>query len=237
MPGTGSATSVSITISTPRGPVRGQWRPASVTRSAAILLPGATSPTTSSFRLFDELAVRIQRAGSSALHLEQCDDNLDDQLVCLLSALTALRRQGVERTALIGWQAGAALAIAAGSGCDSVTGVAALAADATAAELVADVAPRRLLFMHGSSDQVTPSAIARLLYARAADPKELVILPGERHDFSVYREEVLDKLTTWTRSLLRSPFKPHGSRREITAGALGATTYGAETRLASPSLR
>lgn len=237
MPGTGSTTSVSITISTPRGPVCGQWRPASVTRAAAILLPDTAGVLDGPFHLFDDLAVRIQRSGACVLQLEQCSDDLEERLVCLLSALTALRRQGVERMALIGWHTGAALAIAAGSACDAVTGVAALAADPSTAEMVAEVAPRRLLLMHGAADAVVPSAISRLLYARAADPKELVIYPGERHDFSVYHEEALDKLTAWCRILLRSPFKPHSARHsDAKLDLLDASARTSATPLATQSL-
>ncbi len=214
MPGTGSTSSISITISTPRGPVHGQWRPASVTHAAAILLPDAPGALGGPFHLFDELAVRIQRSGASVLQLEQSVDTFDGRLVCLLSALTALRRQGVQRMALIGWHSGAALAIAAGSASESVTGVAALAPDTSCADLVAEVAPRRLLLMHGSADNVVPSVASRLLYTRAADPKELVIFPGEAHDFSVFHQEALDKLAVWTRTLLRSPFKPRKLRRD-----------------------
>lgn len=229
MPGTGSLSSVSITISTPCGPVSGQWRPSTVTCAAAILIPGAFGSSVEPFALFDELAPRLQRAGASALRLDQCSQNPDEQLICLLSALAALRRQGVERMTLIGWHSGATLALAAASACESVTGVAALAPDASAADFIADVAPRRLLLLHGADDHITPSALSRLLYARASDPKELVIYPGERHDFSIYHEETLDKLTTWTRSLLRNPFKPHTARHSGAFAALDQASQGSDS--------
>lgn len=211
--------SLSITISTPRGPVCGQWRPSTVTHAAAILIPGVPGSPAESFSLFDDLAPRIQRTGASVLQLDQCSESLEERLICLVSALTSLRRQGVERMALIGWRSGATLALAAGCGCEAVTGVAALAPDVSAADFIAELAPRRLLLMHGSDDQVAPSAISRLLYARATDPKELVMYPGERHDFSIYREEALDKLSTWTCSLLRSPFKPHAAQHSVARAA------------------
>ena len=135
--------------------------------------------------------------------------------------------------ALIGWSSGATLALAAASACDPVTGVAALAPDASAADFIAEVAPRRLLLMHGADDQVAPSAFSRLLYARASDPKELVIYPGERHDFSIYREEALDKLTVWTRSLLRNPFKQHAPRHGAVLAALDQVAQGRETSYAA----
>ena len=171
----------------------------------------------SAFPLFDELAGHIQRAGVSVLQLEPCSETFDERLACLLSMLISLRRQGVERVALIGWHTGGSLAIAAGSVSDSVTGVAALAPDSSAADMVADVAPRRLLLLHGSADAVAPAAISRLLYARAGDPRELVVFPGERHDFSVFHDEAIEKLTVWARTLLRCPFKPCRSRRDSIA--------------------
>lgn len=207
-----------------------------MTRAAAILIPGERGPSSESFPLFDDLAARIQRTGASVLSLEQCADDLDERLICLLSALSALRRQGVERMALIGWHTGASLAIAAGSASDAVTGVAALAADPSGADLIAEVAPRRLLLMHGGADAVIPAAVSRLLYARAADPKELVIFPGERHDFSVYHEETLDKLTTWTRSLLRSPFKPRAARRDADALDVAAHANDSNPDRSQPAL-
>lgn len=206
-----------------------------MTRAAAILIPDVPGPSSESFPLFDDLAARIQRTGASVLSLDQCADDPEERLICLLSALSALGRQGVERMALIGWHTGATLAIAAGSASESVTGVAALAADPASADLIAEVAPRRLLLMHGGADAVVPAAVSRLLYARASDPRELVIYPGERHDFSVYHEETLDKLTTWTRSLLRCPFKPRAARRG--AGALDAVVHAGDTSLTAPGLR
>lgn len=154
--------------------------------------------------------------------------------MCLLSALAALRRQGVERMALIGWHSGAALAIAAGGASEAITGVAALAPNDEVVELVAEIAPRRLLLMHGSADNVASAAISRMLFVRAGEPKELVVYPDERHDFSVFHDEALDKLTSWTRSLLRSPFKPHATHQR-SARAPEITPVLSDTPVATPT--
>lgn len=207
-----TVTSVSMTISTSRGPISGLWRPASVTRAAAVLLPDADTSTSDAASplnsLLDALGARLQRSGVSAFQLSACPRDADVRQLCLLAALNTLRRQGVARIALIGCGVGASLAIAAGSASDEVTGVAAIAPDTTALEFVADLAPRRLLLLHGAADMVTSAGASRALYARAGDPKEVIIYPGERHDLIRCREEALDTLTTWTRDLLRNPFKP-----------------------------
>ncbi|MDE3228886.1 MAG: alpha/beta hydrolase, partial [Chloroflexota bacterium] len=143
----------------------------------------------------------------------------------------------VTRVALIGCGAGASLAIAAGSASEAVTGVAAIAPDATALEFVADLAPRRLLLIHGAADTVTPADASRILYVHAGDPKELVILPGGRHDLIHSREEALDKLTAWTRDLLRNPFKPRRELPDRMEAALMLASRDSRRDLALPGVR
>ncbi len=48
-------------------------------------------------------------------------------------------------------------------------------------EVVDRIAPRPLLLMHGSEDSAIPHAHSQALYERAADPKELWIVPGGQH--------------------------------------------------------
>ncbi|MFC1964330.1 alpha/beta hydrolase, partial [Chloroflexota bacterium] len=43
------------------------------------------------------------------------------------------------------------------------------------------IAPRPLLLVHGSDDETVPVAHARLLYERAGEPKQLVIIEGAGH--------------------------------------------------------
>lgn len=226
MPPTASSSSISLTISTARGPVKGQWRPSSVTHAGAILLSNSDNALAGPSDLFYDLAGRLQR-NASVLHLEVGHGSLEDRLFTLLSALSALRRQGIERMALIGWGSGATLALAAAATSESVTGVTALAPSVAVADLIPDIAPRKLLLMHGSADSVAPASASRLLYARALEPRELIIYPGEGHDFSIYRDEVVDKLTAWTRSLLRSPFRPRRAR--VAEAALGTACETGET--------
>lgn len=48
-------------------------------------------------------------------------------------------------------------------------------------EMVAQIAPRPLLIIHGESDELIPVSHARQLFERAEQPKELWIVPGARH--------------------------------------------------------
>jgi uncharacterized protein len=46
---------------------------------------------------------------------------------------------------------------------------------------VADIAPRPLLLVHAAQDNVVPAVNARMLYDKAAEPKQLVIIEGSEH--------------------------------------------------------
>lgn len=50
-----------------------------------------------------------------------------------------------------------------------------------AEDYVGQIAPRPLLIVHGTADEVVPVEHARLLYERAGEPKELVLLDGVLH--------------------------------------------------------
>jgi uncharacterized protein len=49
------------------------------------------------------------------------------------------------------------------------------------ASVVARISPRPLMIIHGEADSYTPSSHAKTLYAAAAGPKQLWIVPGASH--------------------------------------------------------
>jgi hypothetical protein len=60
-------------------------------------------------------------------------------------------------------------------------------------ELMADrIAPRALLLLAAELDTVTPADEFRSVFARAGEPKKLVILPGIRH-YEIYQGESLER--------------------------------------------
>ncbi len=57
----------------------------------------------------------------------------------------------------------------------------------------------RLLVMHGTLDDVVPPGDASEIYARASEPKQLVIVDGADHRFSMpqHREIMYDRFSAW----------------------------------------
>jgi pimeloyl-ACP methyl ester carboxylesterase len=107
---------------------------------------------------------------------------MEDCLMDVLLVQHLLARRGVERTVLIGHSFGGAVAIGAGVllGPGTVA-VAALSTQVPGTEQVERLAGRPLLLVHGDADGVLPDMCSRNVFARAEEPKELVILPGEGH--------------------------------------------------------
>jgi dipeptidyl aminopeptidase/acylaminoacyl peptidase len=67
-------------------------------------------------------------------------------------------------------------------------------------EHVAEVAPRPLLLVHGSEDATVPPEHARELYARAGEPKKLVVIEGAGHRLR-RDERVIAALLDWLKEI------------------------------------
>ncbi len=223
-----ASTAISLTISTPHGPVHGLWRPSNRNHAAVLLLPGRDGSLSGPAGLFTQLAPPLQRFAAVAQLSYSQPDSLADCGACVLDALDALSRQGVERVALIGWDLGGTVAILAGAKSPLVTGVACLAPDTRAGDVddlaaaTVAISPHRLLLAHGSADTVIPQSSSILLHSQAGHSSELALYPHETHDFIRYRAVILQRLILWAATLLRTPFRPGRDASACTRSALTA---------------
>jgi dienelactone hydrolase len=76
---------------------------------------------------------------------------------------------------------------------------------------VHQISPRPLLIVHGSANPFMPIDEARGLYARARDPKELLIIPGAKHlewidPTSPFHKPYVGRVVEWFRT--RLPVRP-----------------------------
>ena len=72
---------------------------------------------------------------------------------------------------------------------------------ALAVEQVARLAPRPLLVVHGGADEAVPVAQAEALFARADEPRKLVIHPEANHSFTWHRPWLRDQILGWLECL------------------------------------
>jgi fermentation-respiration switch protein FrsA (DUF1100 family) len=74
------------------------------------------------------------------------------------------------------------------------------------ADDIAELSPRPVLLVHGSSDEVLSDVCSRELYELAAEPKQLVLYPGCSHGLDECRESLDRDLLEWLRRV--TPAEP-----------------------------
>ncbi|HET8548917.1 MAG TPA: alpha/beta hydrolase [Bryobacteraceae bacterium] len=128
-----------------------------------------------------------------------------DLVACVLDVLMGigcLAAMGRKRVLLVGHSFGGAVVITAGAQAPNVAGVAALSTQAAGAESVVDLKGKPVLFIHGAADEVLPDRCSRDLYARAGEPKKILLYPGCRHGLDECRDEIDCDLLAWIREVL-----------------------------------
>ncbi len=194
----------SLEISTSRGTVSGVLHPVEEALGAAVMVGGAGGGLYGPSDVYEELAARLQTAGAAALRLDyRLPNQLEECIHDLLAGVEVLGQRGVQRVALVGHSFGGAVVISAGAASDLVVGVATVASQTSGADAVGELAPAKsLLLIHGTGDDVLPYELAEDLYARAGEPKELVLYTDDNHNVDGHRQEMLEKLYSWSRGLL-----------------------------------
>jgi uncharacterized protein len=64
-------------------------------------------------------------------------------------------------------------------------------------DVVATIAPRPLLVVHGSDDEWVPAAQGRQLFERAGEPRRHIEMAGANHAFSWHRPQLRDLVGDW----------------------------------------
>ena len=184
-------------------PLRGVLHAADGARAGIVMVGGAGGDITGPAAVYEPLAQRLRDDGVTGLRLGYRHPNqLVECIRDVLAGIDELRARDVECVALVGWSFGGAVVITAGAISDVVVGVATVASQTYGADAVAELAPKSLLLLHGTADTVLPDRCSRSLYARAGEPKELVLYPGDGHGLDGHAGEMLEKLYSWSRALL-----------------------------------
>lgn len=159
--------------------------------------------------LYPDLCEELRSHGVAALRVDyRFPNNLPECVLDALLSVRFLRNEGVTRIAIVGHSFGGAVAIAAGALSTDVHAVATLSTQTYGADLVGELTPRPLLVLHGTADEVLPSVCSELVYAAAAEPRELRLLPGARHDLRDARAEILRTLAGWLPAALDTAAPP-----------------------------
>lgn len=154
--------------------------------------------------LYDRLAEQLRPEGVASLELDyRRPGRLQDCVQDVLAGVAYLGKGlGKARIVLVGHSFGGAVVIGAAAASPQVIAVAALSSQTAGTSRVAQVGPRPLLLVHGEADEVLSSLCSRDLFARAHDPKELILYPGCRHGLDQCRDDLDRDLAAWMRRVL-----------------------------------
>ena len=153
--------------------------------------------------LYPRLARYLVTDNIASLRLHyRFPNQLYDCVLDTLLGVEYLFSLGHSRIALAGHSFGGAVVISAGAASNKVTAVSALSSQTYGTNQAPQVSPRPLLLMHGSDDGMLPDACSRDIYARANEPKQILLYPGCRHGLDECRDQVDKDLLEWIKHTL-----------------------------------
>jgi dienelactone hydrolase len=201
-----SSSGAPMTLDTPEGRIAVRLHAAEQPHGGGVMVGGAGGGMHGPSNIYAELAEQVRAEGITTLRIDYRAPN--DLAACVydtLAAVAALVQMQIPRIVLVGWSFGGAVVITAGAQTERVVGVATVASQTHGTGAVSQLAPRSLLLIHGTGDSVLPDRCSRDLYARAGEPKEIVLYPGDDHGITHHRSELLEALSHWTTRVLADP--------------------------------
>jgi pimeloyl-ACP methyl ester carboxylesterase len=170
---------------------------------AVLCISGALGGFDGPGKLYVRLGQELPSVGITVARLNyRMPNEFGECVLDTMAGLTFLKAMQHERAALIGHSFGGAVAINAGTLAPIVTTVVAVSSQLAGAHVVAELAPRPLLLLHGTADTILPHECSERIYDRAQEPKSLKLFPGVGHRFTEAADELLETVRDWLVSRL-----------------------------------
>ncbi len=197
-PGEEIAGARKLTLRTSRGGLPVVLHAAEAATRAIVCVSGALGGFDGPAMLYPRLGFELPRKGLTVARVNYRSPNDFDQCVLdTLAALIFLKGTGHQRAAIIGHSFGGAVAINAGTASPVAAAVIAISSQLAGAHVVADLAPKPLLLIHGTADDILPHRSSELIYERAQEPKRLMLFEGADHRLSGKGEELFALVDEW----------------------------------------
>jgi hypothetical protein len=159
--------------------------------------------------VYTRLGGQLQPSRVTSLELDyRRPGDLEECVLDILVGLAYLEMLGKDQIVLVGHSFGGAVVINAGLISEAVVAVAPLSSQTAGTNQVAKLSPKPLLLVHGEADEVLPVSCSQDIYARAGDPKELILYPGCLHGLDQCRDDLDRDLTRWLKEVLGPSEEP-----------------------------
>ena len=165
---------------------------------AVVGISGALGGFDGPARLYVRLGQELPARGIAVVRLNyRMPNEFGECVLDTMAGLAFAKATHHQRAALIGHSFGGAVAINAGTLAPAVTTVIAVSSQLYGAHVVAELAPRPLLLLHGTADAILPHECSERLYERAREPRTLKLFPAVGHRFSEAPDELLETVRQW----------------------------------------
>ena len=147
---------------------------------------------------YARMAEQFVETGITSLRLDYRQAN--DVFECaldLLAGVAYLEGSGHQPVVVVGHSFGGAVVIAAAANSPHIKGVVALSPQTYGAGMAGQVAPRKLLVVHGKADTRLPFSCGQQIYNMAKEPKEIVLFEGAEHRLEECRDDLEALLAQW----------------------------------------
>ncbi len=197
-PGDEIAGARKISLRTSRGAVPIVMHAAPSATRAVVCICGAIGGFDGPAMLYPRLGLELPRKGVSVARVNyRAPNDFDECVLDTLGALIFLKGTGHQRAAIIGHSFGGAVAINAGTASPVAVAVIAISSQLAGAHVVAELAPKPLLLIHGTTDAILPHRSSELIYERAQEPKRLMLFEGADHRLTGKGEELFALVDEW----------------------------------------
>jgi alpha-beta hydrolase superfamily lysophospholipase len=149
--------------------------------------------------MYPRLAAELAQHGIASLRLHYRHPNYLEECVMdtILAVAYLVQARQCTRIALVGHSFGGAVVISAGALSENIAAVVAMSSQTYGTDLAPQISPRPLLVLHGTADQVLSDRCAHDIYARAREPKQILLYPGCRHGLDECQDQVDKDVVEW----------------------------------------
>lgn len=189
-----------LTFETSDRNVAGRFHPTDGTALGAVLCVGGAGggfdgPARG---IYSALCAQLQRRSIAGLRLDyRYRNHLEDCVLDTLLGIEFLAGEGIENVVLVGHSFGGAVVITTGAISPHVKAVVPMSTQTYGTNRAPELAPRPLLLIHGTADEILSDRCSQHVYHIANEPKELRLFTGVRHGLDEAREEILELLVHW----------------------------------------
>ncbi|MGZ6242744.1 MAG: dienelactone hydrolase family protein [Candidatus Binataceae bacterium] len=165
---------------------------------AVLCVSGALGGFDGPGKLYVRLGRELRALGITVVRLNyRMPNEFGECVLDTMAVLAFLNAMQYGRAAIVGHSFGGAVAINAGTLSSTVTTVVAVSSQLAGAHVVAELAPRPLLLLHGTADTILPHECSERIYERAREPRTLKLFPGVGHRFTEAADELLETVRDW----------------------------------------